>query len=93
MVEFDRFAVGIVIKKLRKEKGLSQEVLSGLAGLARSHLTMIERGDKKANFETLWRISNALEMKPHQVVKLIEDETENRRKTKWFFKTENACRC
>ena len=50
MIEFDRFAIGIVIKKLRKKKKLSQEVLSGFAGIARSHLAMIESGVKQANF-------------------------------------------
>ena len=38
MIEFDREAAGRVIRRLRQEKGLSQEVLSGFAGLARSHL-------------------------------------------------------
>ena len=44
MIEFDKKAVGTVIRRLRREKGLSQEVASGLAGIARSHLAMIETG-------------------------------------------------
>ena len=56
MIEFNNCAVGRVIRKLRKDRRLSQEVFSGFAGLARSHLAMIESGDKKANFETVWRI-------------------------------------
>ena len=76
MTEFNKYAVGKVIRKIRKEKKLSQEVLSGLAGLARSHLAMIESGDKKANFETIWRISAAFGMPPHKLVKQIENETE-----------------
>ena len=74
MVEFDKYAVGRVVRRLRKEKGLSQEVLSGLAALARSHLAMIESGDKQANFETLWRIANALNIPPHVLVLQIEQE-------------------
>ena len=74
MKEFNTKAVGAVILRLRKEKELSQEVFSGLAGIARSHLSMIESGDKKANFETLWKIASAFGMDPHELVKLIEDE-------------------
>lgn len=55
--------VGQIIGKLRTERGMSQEVLSGLAGIARSHLTMIENGSKNANVETLWKIASALDMR------------------------------
>ena len=58
-MQFDNSAVGKTIRALRKEKGLSQDVLSGLAGIARTHLTMIENGSKQANFETLWRLAGA----------------------------------
>lgn len=74
MIEFSNKAVGKVVRKLRKERGLSQEVFSGLAGIARSHLSMIESGDKHANFETLWKIANAFEILPHELIKLIEKE-------------------
>ena len=76
MIEFDRNAVGRVVRRLRRERGRSQEVLSGLAGMARSHLAMIENGDKQANFETLWRLANALDMMPHELVAKIEQEIE-----------------
>lgn len=74
-MEFDKYAVGRVVRRLRKGKHLSQEVFSGLAGLARSHVAMIESGEKQANFETVWRIANALDMPPHELVRLIEQET------------------
>lgn len=78
MAEFDRTAAGRVIRRLRKERGQSQELLSGLAGIARSHLAMIESGTKQPNFETLWRIANALQIPPHSLVALIEEEAKNR---------------
>ena len=74
MVEFRREAIGIVIRRLRKERKLSQEVLSGLAGIARSHLAMIETDMKMPNFETIWAIANALAIPPHELVRLIEEE-------------------
>ena len=71
-MQFNNHAVGATIKALRKQKKLSQEVLSGLAGIARTHLTMIENGSKQANFETLWRIALALDMSPSALVLEIE---------------------
>ena len=78
-MDFQNDSVGKVIRTLRKRKGMTQEVLSGLANIARSHLGMIETGKKKANFETIWRIAIALGMTPSDLVRLIEgsDETAN----------------
>lgn len=76
MKKFDNKAVGRVICRLRNERNLTQEVFSGLAGLARSHLAMIETGDKQPNFETIWRIANAFEIPVHKLVEMIEDEIE-----------------
>ena len=75
-MQFDNAAVGQTIHSLRKQKGLSQDVLSGLAGIARTHLSMIENGNKKANFETIWRIALALDMRPSELVGKIEQEVE-----------------
>ena len=72
-MNFDRKAAGQTIAALRTEKGLSQEVLSGLAGIARSHLSMIETGTKQANFETLWKLAAALDLRPSQLVEKIEE--------------------
>lgn len=77
-VQFDHRAVGKTIRILRDKRGISQDVLSGLAGIARTHLTMIENGDKNANFETLWKIANALDMRPSELVALIEEEIESK---------------
>lgn len=73
-MQFDKQAIGIVIRKLRNEKGLSQDVLSGLAGIGRTHLTMIENGQKNPNFETVWKIALALELHPSELVARIENE-------------------
>ena len=76
-MQFDNFAVGKAIRDLRKEKGISQDVLSGYAGIARTHLTIIENGTKQANFETLWKIALALDIRPSELVARIEEEIEN----------------
>ena len=71
--------IGKVIRKYREEKGLSQEVLSGLAGLDRTHYSKIERGLRSPTIDTLFKIAGALEMPPHQLMIEIEnavDDTE-----------------
>ena len=69
----DAVIVGKVIADLRKKKDLSQEVLSGLAVIGRTHLSAIERGERKPTLETLYRISVALDMKMSDIVIMIEN--------------------
>lgn len=71
-MRFDNELIGKVIRQKRIQKGMTQELLSGFAGIARTHLTMIENGTKQPNFETIWRIALALEMKPSELVAEIE---------------------
>ena len=80
MFEYDKKIIGKTIKKIRSNRKLSQEVLSSFAGIARSHLSMIENGSKNANFETICKIALALNMNPHELVKAIENEYDNAHK-------------
>ena len=72
----DSVIVGRVIGRIREQKGLSQEVVSGLADIGRTHLSAIERGERKPTMETLFKIADALQIKPSELVKKIEDEIE-----------------
>lgn len=81
-MQFDNVAIGQTIRMIRTGKGLSQEVLSGLAGIARTHLSMIENGSKQANFETIWRIALALDMRPSELVRRIEQGIERNNEQK-----------
>lgn len=73
----DAKIVGDVIAEIRKRKGISQEVLSGLADIGRTHLSAIERGERKPTLETLYRISCALEIKMSDIVLEIEKRLKN----------------
>lgn len=70
----DPVLVGRAIAKARQEKGITQEVLSGLADIGRTHLSAIERGERKPTLETLWRLALALDIRPSQLVAHIEEE-------------------
>ena len=69
----DPLIVGETISYFRKKKNISQEVLSGLADIGRTHLSAIERGERKPTLETLFRISSALGIKMSDIVKEIEN--------------------
>ena len=65
-VQYQQNAVGETIRRLRMERNMPQELLSGLAGIARTHLSMIETGRKQASFETIWRLALALGLRPSE---------------------------
>ncbi|MDE6107148.1 MAG: helix-turn-helix domain-containing protein [Oscillospiraceae bacterium] len=75
-IQLDAVLVGKAISKARQSKGVTQEVLSGLADIGRTHLSAIERGERKPTLETLWRIAFALDMHPSELVTKIEEEIE-----------------
>ena len=71
---YNRKAFGVVISTLRVQKGLTQESLSGLAGIARSHLAALENGEKTAKLDTVWRIAEALGVRPSELIRRAEEE-------------------
>ena len=66
--------VGEVLAQYRKSKGISQEVLSGLADIGRTHLSAIERGERKPTLETFYRICQAMDVPMSQVMHTIEEQ-------------------
>ena len=76
-MRLDPIAVGKVIARFRENKGVTQDVLSGLSDMGRTHLSAIERGERKPTLETLYRISRALDIKMSEIVIAIEQEIEN----------------
>ena len=74
-MNYDGRITGRIIAEPRHRKGMTQEVLSGLAGVARSHLAEIESGSVNANVDTLWRIAEALGMKLSELIGMVEERT------------------
>lgn len=70
---YDPKKAGALIREMRIRRGMFQEVLSGLAGIARSHLAMIEAGRKNAAVETLWRITSALGLRLSKFIEMLEE--------------------
>lgn len=54
--------IGQSIRRIRKSLGITQEELALKIGISPSFISHIERGTKKASIETIYKISNALEI-------------------------------
>jgi len=52
--------VGLKIRIIREECGLSQEKLAALAGLHRAYIGQVERGEKNLGLKNLEKIAKAL---------------------------------
>ncbi len=76
-MSYNSAEAGKLIKMLRKERGLSQEVLSGCAGISRSHLAYIENGAVVPTADTLWRISDALGIRVSRLFEMLEEGQKN----------------
>jgi transcriptional regulator with XRE-family HTH domain len=64
-------AFGLVLRDLRKERGLSQEALALEAGIQRNYVRLIERGVNQPTITIIFKLAAALEMKPSQVIELV----------------------
>lgn len=67
-------AFSVVLRRLRKQKGLSQEQFGFDAGLHRTYISQLERGLKSPSLLTLQKIANALEIRLTELIKLVEQE-------------------
>lgn len=72
----DAELVGRVIQRFREEKRKSQELISGLAGIGRTHLSAIERGERKPTLETFYKIAEAMGVRASVLMAAIEEEME-----------------
>ncbi|MBQ3761704.1 MAG: helix-turn-helix transcriptional regulator [Clostridia bacterium] len=76
-MSYNSKAFGLVVSRLRTEKGMTQENLSAFAGIARSHLTLLENGKKTARLDTMFRIADALDIKPSVLIQMIEESVDH----------------
>ena len=51
---------GEKLRKLRKQRGISQEELAGRAGLHRTYVSSVERGERNVSLETIERLARGL---------------------------------
>ena len=61
-----------VLRKVRTDKGLSQEELADLAGLHRTYISQIERGLKSPSLRSLEQIAEGLGMSVSELLRKAE---------------------
>lgn len=65
-----------VLKRLRAEKGLSQERLGFEADLHRTYVSQLERGLKSPSLKTLHKIAKVLDISLADLMALIDQESD-----------------
>lgn len=59
--------VGMNIRLERIKRSISQEGLADMAGLARSTMGIVERGEQSPSLQTITKIANALNIEIHKL--------------------------
>ena len=54
--------LGRTVRRLRKQRGLSQESLAERAGMHLNHVSSIERGERNAGILSLLKLARALDV-------------------------------
>lgn len=65
-------AFGIAVRRRRLELGISQEALAHDAGIDRSYMGSVERGDQNVGLILAARIASALDVKLAELVSLAQ---------------------
>lgn len=64
---------GPVLRQFRQRKNLSQEELAARLDISPSYISRMESNFKVPNLGMLFRLAHALEVKPHELVKAMEN--------------------
>ncbi|WP_294344507.1 helix-turn-helix transcriptional regulator [Prosthecochloris sp.] len=65
-------AFGNLIRKIRQEKGLSQEALALEAGLDRTFISLLERGSRQPSLTTIFKIAKVLGISASTLISKVE---------------------
>lgn len=65
-------AFGQVLRKIRQEKGFSQEALAFECGVHRTYISLLERGLKSPSLNTMMLLSKTLDIKLSEFFQQVE---------------------
>jgi transcriptional regulator with XRE-family HTH domain len=66
-------AFGKAVRRLRTERGVSQERFAADAGISRTYMSEIERGVTMVSLDSIARIARALELSMAALLRHVED--------------------
>lgn len=64
----DLMRIGGAVRAKRKAMEMSQEELADMAGIDRSHMGRIERGERNVSLLNMIRIAKAISCKPSEIL-------------------------
>lgn len=67
-------AFGRALRALRKSMGLSQDELAAAAGVHRTYVGGVERGERNPTLSTIFRLSEALGVTPAELLELTAEQ-------------------
>jgi transcriptional regulator with XRE-family HTH domain len=65
-------AFGLVVKEMRRARGLSQEALADEANLDRTFISQLETGSKQASLTTIFRLATAFRLEASELLRQVE---------------------
>lgn len=86
---------GDMIRKYRKEKGLTQKQLGDLCGIADSNIRKYESGKQNPKIKTLQRIADALSISIYDLMEFDEyySKSDKMRMVKYLNQLESGINC
>ena len=69
-----RKLVGRNVKRVRQEKGLTQEQLAELSGFSQQYVSGLEQGRRNPTIVSLYELATALGVSHMELVRAAEDE-------------------
>jgi transcriptional regulator with XRE-family HTH domain len=64
----------VVLRRLRQEKGNSQDSFAHQTGYHRNYVGQLERGEKSPSLNALFDFAGSFGMKPSELLRLMERE-------------------
>ncbi|MCY1282094.1 transcriptional regulator, y4mF family [compost metagenome] len=72
-------ALGVVLRKLREDKGLTQLVVADRASMSSTFVSQVENARKGLKVSTLFDLCDALGVRASDLMRKVEDEAAKRR--------------
>jgi transcriptional regulator with XRE-family HTH domain len=72
---------GQVLRKLREDRGLSQEELGFESGYHRTYISQLERGQKSPSLQTVFQLAKALRLRTSEFIAAVESVLSRRSKS------------
>lgn len=63
---------GQALREIRQQRNLSQEKLGFESGYHRTYISLLERGHKAPSLKAIFRLAQALDVSPSELVRRVE---------------------